>query len=118
MASPTEPEVAPAPAAGPVDLHERIRRRAYELWESEGRPTDRDREHWEQAERELTDAAQGSTGPSAPFAGRGGGAAASPSEPPPEEGDRTAPSADPGGEPAGSPGAGGRRRRRTTGGTT
>jgi Protein of unknown function (DUF2934) len=34
-----------------------IRARAYEIWESQGRPTGFDRQHWEQAERELLDAA-------------------------------------------------------------
>lgn len=32
---------------------DRVRRRAYELWEREGRPEGRDREHWEQARREI-----------------------------------------------------------------
>ena len=32
---------------------ERIRIRAHEIWETEGRPQGRDREHWEQACREL-----------------------------------------------------------------
>lgn len=31
----------------------RIRSRAYELWEEEGRPHGRDREHWSQAESEM-----------------------------------------------------------------
>ncbi|NYZ17321.1 DUF2934 domain-containing protein [Azospirillum sp. RWY-5-1] len=31
----------------------RIRDRAYELWESEGRPDGRHEEHWHQARREL-----------------------------------------------------------------
>lgn len=30
-----------------------IARRAYEIWEAEGRPHGRDREHWETAAREL-----------------------------------------------------------------
>ncbi len=30
-----------------------IARRAYEIWEAEGRPHGRDREHWEAAAREL-----------------------------------------------------------------
>ena len=34
-----------------------IRARAYEIWESQGRPSGFDRQHWEQAERELLDAA-------------------------------------------------------------
>jgi hypothetical protein len=32
---------------------EAIARRAYEIWEAEGRPHGRDREHWESAAREL-----------------------------------------------------------------
>jgi Protein of unknown function (DUF2934) len=32
---------------------EAIARRAYEIWEAEGRPDGRDREHWEAASREL-----------------------------------------------------------------
>ena len=35
------------------DLHEHVRRRAYELWECEGRPAGRDHDHWLQAEREV-----------------------------------------------------------------
>ena len=31
----------------------RVRDRAYALWESEGRPDGRERDHWEQAERET-----------------------------------------------------------------
>ena len=36
------------------DLYERIQRRAYELWEREGRPEGRDHAHWYQAELEIT----------------------------------------------------------------
>lgn len=32
---------------------EHIRRRAYEIWEAEGRPVGREAEHWEQARREI-----------------------------------------------------------------
>ncbi|MCR6631637.1 MAG: DUF2934 domain-containing protein [Magnetospirillum sp.] len=32
---------------------DRIRRRAFEIWEAEGRPEGRHREHWLQAEREI-----------------------------------------------------------------
>lgn len=35
------------------DIQERIRRRAHELWESEGRPHGRDADHWTQAEAEI-----------------------------------------------------------------
>jgi len=33
--------------------NEAIARRAYEIWEAEGRPHGRDREHWEAAAKEL-----------------------------------------------------------------
>jgi hypothetical protein len=36
-----------------IDLQARIRQRAYELWERDGRPEGRDRAHWHQAEREI-----------------------------------------------------------------
>ncbi len=35
------------------DMHERIQMRAYELWESEGRPAGREHAHWLQAESEI-----------------------------------------------------------------
>ncbi|MBY6265455.1 DUF2934 domain-containing protein [Azospirillum sp. 412522] len=35
------------------DIQERIRHRAHELWESEGRPHGRDADHWTQAEAEI-----------------------------------------------------------------
>ncbi|MFP5515539.1 MAG: DUF2934 domain-containing protein [Alphaproteobacteria bacterium] len=35
------------------DILERIRRRAHELWESEGHPHGRDADHWAQAEAEI-----------------------------------------------------------------
>ena len=35
------------------DLHELVERRAYELWEREGRPAGREHDHWLQAEREI-----------------------------------------------------------------
>jgi hypothetical protein len=36
------------------DLQQRIQQRAYQLWESEGRPQGREQAHWQQAQRELT----------------------------------------------------------------
>jgi Protein of unknown function (DUF2934) len=36
-----------------IDLQARIRQRAYELWERDGRPEGRDHAHWHQAEREI-----------------------------------------------------------------
>ena len=36
-----------------TDYLEKIRRRAYELWEQEGRPEGRAAAHWAQAEHEL-----------------------------------------------------------------
>jgi hypothetical protein len=35
------------------DYHEKVKTRAHEIWESEGRPHGRDREHWQQAEAEV-----------------------------------------------------------------
>jgi len=42
----------PEDMAGVPDEDE-IRRRAYELWEADGRPDGRDEEYWHRAEREL-----------------------------------------------------------------
>lgn len=36
-----------------TDQHECIRKRAYEIWEQEGRPEGREEEHWKQAAREM-----------------------------------------------------------------
>ncbi len=49
---------------GNIDLTERIRQRAYEIWESEGQPRDRNLIHWLRAEAEIRDAlkARASTG--------------------------------------------------------
>lgn len=48
------PDVPVMSAANEADDREqRIRRRAYELWEAEGRPDGREQEHWAQAHREL-----------------------------------------------------------------
>ena len=35
------------------DLHERVKARAYAIWESEGRPEGKHLDHWLQAEREV-----------------------------------------------------------------
>ena len=35
------------------DHQDRIRQRAHEIWESEGRPEGRDADHWSRAEEEL-----------------------------------------------------------------
>ncbi|HEX7127144.1 MAG TPA: DUF2934 domain-containing protein [Thermodesulfobacteriota bacterium] len=42
---------APRPADG--DLHDAIARRAYEIYERDGRPEGRALEHWRQAEAEI-----------------------------------------------------------------
>ena len=112
-ASPTGSDVASGSSAG--DLYERIRQRAYELWESEGRPQGRDREHWERAERELS-AGAGAGGQDAPSpAARGSkGRAATPAAAPSsEDGGRTEAAADLGDS---APEATRRRRRTTPGG--
>ncbi|MER8827705.1 DUF2934 domain-containing protein [Mesorhizobium sp. M0938] len=36
-----------------MDREERIRRRAHEIWEREGRPEGREREHWDRAVQEI-----------------------------------------------------------------
>jgi hypothetical protein len=59
------------------DRDDRIRRRAHEIWEREGRPHGKDAEHWEQAQREvdaeasaeIAAATAGSTRPKSPRAG-------------------------------------------------
>jgi hypothetical protein len=38
------------------DREEQLRQRAYGIWQAEGEPHGRDRDHWEKAERELTEA--------------------------------------------------------------
>jgi Protein of unknown function (DUF2934) len=49
--------------------HERIRRRAHEIWEREGRPEGRHEEHWTQARREVEAEEGGSPpGPAGPDA--------------------------------------------------
>lgn len=37
----------------PINLDDEIRRRAYELWEENGRQAGREEEHWLSAEREV-----------------------------------------------------------------
>jgi hypothetical protein len=38
--------------------HEKVRERAYQIWEREGRQDGRAEEHWSQAEQELADTAE------------------------------------------------------------
>ena len=42
-----------------MDTDDEIGRRAYAIWEREGRPHGREREHWNQAEKELQAERQG-----------------------------------------------------------
>ena len=37
-----------------TEIHDKVRRRAFEIWEAEGRPEGRDVEHWLRAEAECT----------------------------------------------------------------
>ncbi len=46
-----DPE-APREVINDLD-EERVHHRAYEIWERAGRPEGRDKEHWEQARREI-----------------------------------------------------------------
>ncbi|MGO8917630.1 MAG: DUF2934 domain-containing protein [Stellaceae bacterium] len=48
------------------DRERLIRERAYEIWESEGRPKGRDVEHWRQAAAEIAAAAPAAATPPAP----------------------------------------------------
>ena len=44
----------PAPSDSDAEPREqKIRRRAYELWEQDGRPAGRDDDYWHRAEREI-----------------------------------------------------------------
>jgi hypothetical protein len=38
-----------------AEIERRVRERAYAIWEQEGRPHGRDREHWERAHRAVAD---------------------------------------------------------------
>ena len=38
---------------GDTELERRIRERAHQIWEEEGRPERREQEHWSQAEQEI-----------------------------------------------------------------
>ena len=41
-----------------TDVEQRIRERAYQIWIEEGQPAGRDKEHWAQAEQELSGTAE------------------------------------------------------------
>jgi hypothetical protein len=41
-----------------IDLEQKIRERAYQIWEREGRAHGRDQDHWHAARRELASLAQ------------------------------------------------------------
>ncbi|MCT8002184.1 DUF2934 domain-containing protein [Sphingomonas sanguinis] len=45
------------------DRDEKLRQRAYDIWQAEGEPHGRDREHWEMAEREFTPASDETSAP-------------------------------------------------------
>jgi hypothetical protein len=52
-----------AAARSPIMADEKtIRERAYHIWEAEGRPHGRDREHWERANREIAAETKKTTG--------------------------------------------------------
>jgi hypothetical protein len=52
-AKPKQPTGAPAMPSRPEDFEERVRQRAYELWEASGCPQGCEAEHWCQAESEV-----------------------------------------------------------------
>ncbi|WP_129793836.1 DUF2934 domain-containing protein [Sphingosinicella sp. CPCC 101087] len=41
------------------DREQRVKQRAYEIWEQSGRPSGRHDDHWDQAQRELEEEDQG-----------------------------------------------------------
>jgi hypothetical protein len=52
-----------------ADLHQRIKLRAYLIWEQEGRPEGRAEEHWRRAETEVAGSSSGDAGSGTPGAG-------------------------------------------------
>jgi hypothetical protein len=46
-----------------ADLHERVRQRAYSLWEQEGRPEGQAEDHWRRAEAEVAGVNPGDEAP-------------------------------------------------------
>ena len=54
-----------------LNLRERIRRRAYELWEQEGRPDERAVDHWQRAEAEMAEGHAGTGGDESRGEGQG-----------------------------------------------
>ena len=54
MTSRTTARRAAAARPPQESVQERIQQRAYELWETEGRPEGRQHAHWQQAELEIT----------------------------------------------------------------
>jgi hypothetical protein len=57
-----------------MDREERIKRRAHELWEHEGRPEGRQQEHWDQAVQEVeSEGSEAERGPVAPDQAVGAG---------------------------------------------
>jgi len=60
---PQKPPVQnPTPVSSdpPPDREQRIRERAYAIWERQGQPHGQDTAHWEEAERDHDKAADGS----------------------------------------------------------
>ncbi|TPI10967.1 DUF2934 domain-containing protein [Mesorhizobium sp. B4-1-3] len=50
-----------------MDREERIRQRAHEIWEREGRPEGRQQEHWDQAVQEIeSEGSEAERGPVTP----------------------------------------------------
>jgi hypothetical protein len=63
-----------------TSLEDRIRARAYEIWDNEGRPSGRDREHWDRAVREIQSGEGAEGADIAPPGGTTGGGIASGSQ--------------------------------------
>jgi hypothetical protein len=97
------------------DREERIRQRAHALWEQEGRPHGRDREHWERARYEVESATSATQSQSTPATVDGGASALQPGGVTPGGGPGALGSIGTGGaSTAGAPSGTVKRKRRTT----
>jgi hypothetical protein len=57
------------------DKTNHVQKRAYELWEQQGRPDGKHEEHWKQAEQEFSEEDGFASGPVSPRLDRSSGAA-------------------------------------------
>lgn len=82
----------------PSDREERIRRRAYEIWEREGKPDGREAEHWDKAAAEIDAEREGAEAVTGVADMTETVTPPTPSEPPPARRSRSTPKRDPAAE--------------------